>query len=135
MSAAALRQLLTEEFAVKVGFLLPSPALRQVLLVAREVQEVRAALAEGSLREEDLREWVSSLLGELRAGERFPHDLAVAALAVTLEDRPTAFADEFLQDLARLETAEMSTSIRVARECLKYRVAAEPVRDGPAAAR
>jgi hypothetical protein len=36
-----------------------------------------------------------------------------------LENRPTAFSEEFVMDLARLELAELPIAIRVAREACK----------------
>ena len=48
-------------------------------------------------------------------------ELALAALAVAVERRPTDFAEEFLHDLARPQIAEMGLAIRVARECLRHR--------------
>jgi hypothetical protein len=59
-------------------------------------------------------------MNDLRRGECFPHDLALAALAVALEYRPTPFAKEYLRDLSRLRLAEMSTSVRLAQECLAH---------------
>jgi hypothetical protein len=122
MSQRLLERLKSEDFALTVGFLVPSPALGGKLRATREVQEVIAALAEGRLTDEEVRAFVSMLLADLRQGERFAHDLALAALAVALEGRTTALAQEYLQELADLERAEMSTSIRVARECLRQRV-------------
>jgi hypothetical protein len=123
MSYELLERLKAEDFAVSVGFLLPPRALRSQLHARSEVQDVSAALANGGLKEHAVREFVTSLLAGLCNGERFPHDLTLAALAVALEARPTEFAREYLQDLADLDVAEMSSSIHVARECLKQRAA------------
>jgi hypothetical protein len=122
MDLRTLEWLKSEDFAVSVGFLLPPPALRRTLAATREVQEITRALAEGDITEEMIRKFVSSLLSDLHKGERFPHDLALAALAVALENSPLNVAVEFLRDLSTLQLAEMSVSIRVARECLKHRV-------------
>jgi hypothetical protein len=121
MSGKLLERLKSEEYAVEVGFLLPSRALRHRLLMTREVADLIEALADGAISEDTIRRFVAVLMADLRRGECFPHDLALAALAVVLESRPTDFAGEYLHDLAHLQLAEMGTSIRVARECLKHR--------------
>ena len=121
MSARILEQLTSDDFAVSAGSLSMPSSLRRFLQRTPEVAAVKEALKQEAITERTLRQFVSSLLQDLRRGERFPHELAIAALAVVLETRPTDFADEFLHDLARLELAEMSLCVRVARECLRYR--------------
>ena len=121
MSHELLERLKSEDFDLSVGFLLPPRALRSQLQARQEVQDVIAALVNGGLKEHTVREFVTSLMGDFQNGERLPHDLTLAALAVALETRPTEFAREYLQDLADLDVAEMSSSIHVARECLKRR--------------
>jgi len=122
MSAKVLEQLKSEDFAVSVGFLSTAGALRRFLGRTSEVAAVRQSLREGAITENTIRGFVSALIESLRIGERLPHELALSALAVALETRPTDFADEFLRGLARLKLAELSLVIRVARECLKRRV-------------
>jgi hypothetical protein len=63
------------------------------------------------------------LMKDFRIGQHFEHEIAIAAMAVALEKRSTAFAEEFLVDLAKLRLAEMPLCIRVARECVKHRMA------------
>ncbi len=121
MSEALLENLKSEEFLLEMGFLLPPAALRHRLQSMRQVRELQEAIAQGAIPEQAVREFVGSLTGSLRRGERFPHDLALAALAVALENRTTPFAEEYLRDLAGLKVAEMSVSRRVARECLDRR--------------
>jgi len=122
MTARDLQQLVSDDFAVSVGFLSTPESLRRFLLQSKEVAAVKEALRQEAITESTLRGFVSSLLRDMRCGERFAHQLAVAAVAVVLETRATDFADEFLHDLSRLGLAEMSMCIRVARECLKHRV-------------
>jgi len=122
MSIPVLDALTRDEFALETAFVSTVEALRRALGRSAEVRAVRRALDEGLLCESTIRRFVGAMMGDLRRGVRFPHDLAMAALAVALERRGGDFADEFLNDLARLELAEMSLSIRVARLCLRQRV-------------
>lgn len=121
MACNLLEQLTFNDFYLSLGFILPPPSMRRLLLASKEVQRVQESLRSGEITEAMIRDFVASLMGSLKKGLRFPHDLALASLAVALERRPTDFAEEYLCDLARLRLAEMSTSISVARECLKQR--------------
>jgi len=122
MCRKLLDELFSDSFVMSLAVLSTPRALRRQLLRTNEVREIREALWQGAITEETLREFVSSLLVGLHVGERFKHELALAALAVLLERRPTEFAEEFLLDLAKLKLAEMPLCIRVARECLKHRM-------------
>ncbi len=121
MSIHVLERLKSGEFALSVGFLSTPGPLRRFVRKTKEVERVQLALSQGAITEETIRSFVSDLMSDLHRGERFPHELPLAALAVVLETRPTGFAEEFLHDLSRLRLAEMSLCIRVARECLKHR--------------
>ena len=121
MSASVLEQLKSDDFFMRGGCLSTASAIRRSLSRAPEVAAVRRALKQQAITEDTLRQFVSTLLRDLRLGERFPHDLTLAALSVVLERRATDFAEEFLRDLSRLRLAEMSICIRVARECLRSR--------------
>lgn len=119
MTSSLLERLKSDEFNLSVGFLHTPAAVRRSLLKSHHVRLVAAALRYGAITEVMIREFVSSIMVGFSRGRRLPNDLALAALAVVLERRPTDFAKEYLYDLARLEIAEMRTSISVARECLK----------------
>ena len=119
MSSPALERLTSDELFLSVAGLSTPNALHRFLGTRYEVAEVREALREGAISEEALRRFLSRLTEDFRRGERFVHELAFAALAVAMETRPTSFAEEFLQDLARLQIGEISIATRVARECLE----------------
>jgi hypothetical protein len=122
MSASVLDPLTSEGFALSVGFVSTPSSLRQILRRSKEVGQINSALKQEAIADDTLREFVSRLMQDFRRGERFRHQLALAALTVAVERRTTGFAEEFLHDLARLQIAEMSLAIRVARECLEHRV-------------
>lgn len=122
MSMNILETLLSDEFQIAVGFVGTPWAVHQVLSRTPQVHAIRQGLRQGAITEETIRRFVARVLSDLRRGERFAHELALAALAVALQTRPTDFAEEFLHDLSRLQLAEMSLCIRVARLCLVRRV-------------
>jgi len=117
-----LSHLTTDSFVLAAGFLSTPAAIHRHLALSAEVHEIRKGLRQGAITEETIREFVSSLMSLFHVGQRFEHEMALAALAVALERRPTDFAEEFLFDLAKLKLAEMPLCIRVARECLQQRM-------------
>lgn len=123
MSEVLLNHLLTDEFTDSIGFILPPAPLRRVLQRSVDVRQLGASVRYGQTTEKDIREFVSKLLAEFRPGELFRHDIVLAALAVAMEHWGSAFAEEFLIDLARVQRPEFRVSFRIARECLKARFA------------
>jgi len=116
-----LNRLLADEFEDAVGFVTFADALRSLLARRTEVSAIREALAGGLLTEDQIRAFVSSLVRRIRWGTKFAHENALAAIAVALEPRPTAFAEEFLGDLSRIQAAEFALCSRVARQVLERR--------------
>lgn len=116
-----LHTLLSEEFDDSVGFILLPAAFQSVLRRSQVVRKITNAIRHGEITDQMLRSFVSELTGELVKGEALRGDIALAALAVSVETMQTPFAEEYLTTLAKLRVPEMSTSVRVARECLKRR--------------
>jgi hypothetical protein len=123
MADHRLERLLSDEFQATLGGLSTPSAIRRLLARTPEVHELQQALQEEAITEDAIESFVAALLKDLRPGSRFAHDLVLAAIAVALENRQTAFADRYLQDLANLRLAEMSSSIRVADEVIQHRKA------------
>jgi hypothetical protein len=106
----------------ETGLVASTPrVLRQMLLRCEEVRKLRDAYDAGCLPDEQIRSFVDRLLREGAASSRFPHQTALAAIAVMLESRFSQFADEYLNDLARIRSDRFSIAARVARECLDTR--------------
>lgn len=118
---SVLDQLASVEFEVEVGPLLPSPLLRRRLRAMDAVRSVVEEMRKQVVTDDDIGAFARGLLANFVAGRRFDHDLALAALAVVLEDRPTPFASGFLDRLASLQLTEVATATRIARECSKHR--------------
>lgn len=95
-------------------------ALRVLLRRSHEVHEIREAYDAGAVTAATLRQFVQQMLAASSA-DSMPHEHALAAIAVVLEDRFTDFSEEYLVDLARVRTARMAIASRVARVCLRER--------------
>jgi hypothetical protein len=117
-----LSDLTSDDFVVAAGMFAAPNALRRFLLRRPEIADIRNGLRDGAITEATIRDFVATLMKDFQPGKRFENELALAALAVALEKRPTDFAEEFLLDLAKLKLAEIPLCIRVARECLKQRI-------------
>lgn len=113
--------LTTDEFNDRVGFILPPAPFRRVLQQTPEVRRLEVALRFGQVTATMVRAFTDQLLSAFRSGEAFPHDVALAAIAVALEHWNDAFAEEYLIDLARINRPEFRIATRIARECLKAR--------------
>jgi hypothetical protein len=123
MSYGPLDRLLEEEFDLGLTFYSTPRSLRRQLLGSEAVAAVRMAIGCGVLTENTASSFVNDMLRNLKKGERFPHESALAGLAVAIEDRYTPFADHYLKSLASLKLSEMVLSIGVARLCLEIRPA------------
>jgi hypothetical protein len=121
MTSILLRRLETDDFHDSIGFMLPPPALRRVLQGSPDVSVLDAAIRDGGITDRDIRTFVGRLMEGFRVGVPFRDDLALAALAAAMENWDSAFAEEYLDHLARLNRAELNASVHVARECLKAR--------------
>ena len=115
----SLNRLLDDQFLLENGLLANPLALRAALLRSSEVRSIRSALAAEEIDDELLRKFVSSLLDDWQAGRLFAYDVSLAALAVAVESRATRFAEQFLNDLAKLHRPELPMAVRVARHALR----------------
>lgn len=111
----ALTALSDTEFSATIGSLPTPAAVRRYLARSPHVAEIRRDLSSGNLTEAAVRGFITEMMRDLRPGERFVHEPAVAALCVALETNGASFAEEYTNDLANLALAEMPTAIRVAR--------------------
>ncbi len=121
MSHEGLEQLLAPDFEAQVVASTPR-ILRLRLRRSRTVRELRKRHDEDALPDDLMRGFVNGLLRRYTDPDSFPYQIALAAIAVLLEDRYCLFSEAYLIDLARVKTGRLSTASRVARLCLKARL-------------
>jgi len=97
--------------------------LRRRLQGTADVQKAKKDLSQGLISEDTIERFVTHIMGDLERGQKFKKGVALSAIAVVLEDRPTAFADSFIKDLSDLKILELSLPVGVAKEVAKYRTA------------
>jgi len=119
MADLGLEALLSEGFQAEAGMLTSWQGMRRFLLKSKTVSDLRDSIARGAVTENAIQRFVDHLGDDFEKGKQFPHELALGALAVALEERSTPFVDHFLLDLARLNIIEMSLCPFVARESRK----------------
>lgn len=116
-----LDELLGEEIQTEGFAISTATALRIFLQQREEVRDLREALRSNRVTPTHITEFVEELLQSFRKGEKFEDELALAAIAVSLENYSVQFAEEYIQDLANLSIKEMPLAPRVARLCLANR--------------
>ena len=121
MSGGVLGGLLSDDLLAKAYAFSTAPALRAYFIRSPEVQQVGEALRRGVIMEDSVSGFVKDLLGNMKQGILFRHDLTLGALATALESRYTPFVEGFLKELAELRVAEMPLAPRVAAEVLNRR--------------
>ncbi len=129
--SAKLDVLTSDEFLLSLGVSATASGLRRALRRSLFVKELRESLMTGEVTEHGMRIFVSRLMREFRPGVQFSHEPALAAVAVVLEKRGTAFSEEYLLDLARLKhIAEFDLAPRVAAASFKHWICAGDPRGG-----
>lgn len=118
--AMDLERLATIEFEAEVVASVPS-VLRVLLARRPEVCRLREAYETGCLPDEQVREYVSSLLCEGAASNPFRFQIAFAAMAVVLEAVFSPLAEEYLTGLGRIRASRFSHASGVARVCSAMR--------------
>ena len=106
------------EFEAKIVSSTPS-VLRSLLARTPEVREIREAFDAGEISSEQIQEFVEGLLWKHATKNVFPHQTALAAIAVLFETRFSPLAREYLRDLARLTGARFWIAGRVGRICVE----------------
>lgn len=117
MIPTQLSILISLEFEAKVVASTPS-VLRSLLARTPEVRDLRRAYDAGEITSKQIQDTVASLLRKHSSKEIFPHQTALAAIAVLCENRFTPFAREYLRDLARLTTTRFWIAGPVGRICV-----------------
>ena len=115
MSFGALDQLLSQEFELSMFFYATPSALRRQLQKSAETHEVRRALAFGLISEETFERFIEYITAHIKQKQKFRYEIALAAVVVALEDRPTKFVEAFLREFAEIKAIEIRLSAGVAR--------------------
>ena len=117
----ALLDLQNEDIQTKGFVISAAEALRTFLQYRSEVVSLRKAIEGEEVTPTDIKEYVDELLRSFSAGTKFAYEIDLAAISVTLETFPGPFAEEYLEDLSRLQIQELPLAPRVARLCLTRR--------------
>jgi hypothetical protein len=119
MSISDLEYIASDEFAESLGTHSTAISLRRCLLRSERVRRLREALISGSIEEDGIRRFIATLLADFKRGEAFEHEIALAAIAVVIENRNSKLAEDYLIDLARTKVVELATCRRVAALCAR----------------
>jgi hypothetical protein len=114
-------EVVLKDFPHLVGFDLPPAAMRKHLRSFSEFKMLKSLIKHGLISSNDIKIFVESLVSGIPKGKHHPSVTILSLIAVVLEDVPDAFAYGYLDELAGLNAAEVSSAIRIAKECLKHR--------------
>lgn len=99
---SVLDRLLSPDFAIELGLGMSPNVIRRNLLDSDTVRQLRRAIHGGLVTEADIQHFVAEIERQFEKGRRFPHEPALAAIAVALENQRTEFVADFYIDLCRL---------------------------------
>lgn len=116
-----LNKIKSEDFIIDLGYQLPARPMHKVLSERSETLMFRESYQNGSIEEQEIKNFVYDLLKDFKYGENFYNDLTLATIAVALEKCYTDFAKEYLYDLSKLELTELKLAAEVAKVCLMER--------------
>lgn len=109
-----LESLLAPDFIDAVSPVGTTEALVEAVAQRPEILQIRNGIYSGVVTEQEIRDFVSRLLGNFRRGERFSGDIPFCGLAAVLATVPTDYAEEFFSDMAAIDASELPASRRVA---------------------
>ena len=118
---SVFKRIKSEDFICSIGYEMPPKAIRYILARTEECAQLRNAYRTGNISETELRRYIQSMMKDFVPGTKFPYDMTLSLVAVSLEPFFTGFADEYLSTLTNLELSEMPLSIRVAKLCVQAR--------------
>ena len=110
-----LERVASEDFEAELVASTPA-VLRKLLMRRSEIEALRRCYDDGSLSDDGIRDFVNQLLADGGGEEPFPYQVALAAIAVMLEERFSLFAEEYVRDLARVRSSSFALASGVAKE-------------------
>ncbi|MBI4580025.1 MAG: hypothetical protein HY718_10010 [Planctomycetes bacterium] len=116
----SLEQLASIDFELAMVASTPR-ALREMLRRNTTIRELKHSYDAGFLSDVEIQRFVHRLIEQGSCEPRFPHQTALAAVAVLLADRYSSFAEEYIRDLSRVRSGRMIVAARVARIILTER--------------
>lgn len=115
MSKDLLERISSDDFYISLGFCLPPRAMYNVLRSCKECHDFRLAYWQGSITKIDIHLFVNSLLQMIIPGVEFKHQFALALISIALESFSDNFSEEYIIDLSRVETTELSLCSSLAK--------------------
>ena len=120
MSTGGLMQhLMSTDFELEVVASTPR-ALHTALMRNRHISELTERLDKGEVSYVELQHFVDELLEAGRPHKDFPYQVALAAIAVAVQDRfRPDFSDRFVRGLAAVRGSRFAMASGVARICIE----------------
>ncbi len=114
---SALVRVMSPDFELELPPASGVLALRTLIRRHPAVRDLRRQLDSGAISEEEIRLAIADALRQIVPGQRSELELGLAAIAVALERRPGALADEWIGALSHSRAVELQRASAIARLC------------------
>ena len=113
-----LKDISSYEFRKKLKPRVPTHAYLNAIESTEEYDQLKEAIDNGKVTESDIRKFAKSGVKKVEPGQWSQMNVPFSVLACALKDIDKEFADEYLESLADLDSAELSGASRMASHCL-----------------
>lgn len=113
-----LKNISSYEFRRKLSPRVPTHAYFTAIKATDEYHQLKDALDNGKVMESDIRKFAKNGVKKVEPGQWSQMNVPFSVLACVLKDIDKEFAEEYLESLAGLDSAELSGASRMASHCL-----------------
>ena len=113
-----LKDISSYEFRRKLKPRVPARAYFDTIKATEEYDQLKEAIDNGKVTESDIRKFAKSGVKKIEPGQWSQMNVPFSVLSCVLKDIDKKFADEYLESLADLNSAELSGASRMASHCL-----------------
>ncbi len=107
-----------QEFRKKLKPRVPTHAYLDAIETTEEYVHLKDAINNGKVTKKDIKKFAKSGVKKVERGQWSQMNVPFSVLACVLKDIDKQFADEYLESLADLNSAELSGASRMASHCL-----------------
>jgi len=116
-----LRNISSHEYSKKLSPRVPSHAYFDAIEASEEYVQLKKAISNGKVVKSEIRKFVKKGVEKIKPGKWSHMNVPFSALACALKNVDKDYANEYLEDLAELDSLELSGASRMASYCLEQK--------------
>jgi len=116
-----LKNISSREYSKKLSPRVPSHAYFDAIEASKEYVKLKKAINNGKVMESEIRKFVKKGVEKIKPGKWSRMNVPFSVLACALKSVDKDYAKEYLEDLAELDSLELSGASRMASFCLKQK--------------